>query len=297
LLTAFAASWRAAKRALKPLRVMAATADEIEGAEDLSRRLPTYRTRDELQRLAGSFNGMLTRLDEAHRRLADALATEKRLVADASHELRTPLTSIRSNADFLLRRPEARASDREAALRDIAAESERMSRLVHDLLILARADAGHHLDRVSLDFLPIVREVARQTWHLHPGRQITVERLGGDGPVVVAGDAETLRRLVWILVDNAVKHTEDGGRIGLGLATHDGHVELRVADDGPGIPEADLERIFERFYRADAARTTGGVGLGLSIARWVVAEHGGQIRARNNAGGGATFVVELPLDD
>jgi signal transduction histidine kinase len=301
LVAAFAASWRVAGRAVRPLRLMATTADEIGGAEDLSRRLPTVNSRDEIARLSASFNGMLGRLEEAHRQLAETLAREQRFVADASHELRTPLTSIRTNADFLLDRPDAAPDDRQAALSDIAGESERMSRMVQDLLTLARADAGQRLDRSPVDLVPLLEEVRRQAHRLHPTREITLVR--GDGatpaPAIVPGDPVALRQLLWIMLDNALKHGGSTARIWLGLSAEPaaGRALVRVADDGPGLPPGAEARVFERFYQADTARSGDGAGLGLAIARWIVEEHGGRIWARNNDGPGASFFVELPLCD
>jgi signal transduction histidine kinase len=297
LVAAFAASWRVAGRAVRPLRAMAATADEIGGTADLSRRLPAVNSRDEIARLSTSFNGMLGRLEEAHRRLADTLIREQRFVADASHELRTPLTSIRTNADFLLDRPDAALEDRQAALHDIASESERMSRMVQDLLTLARADAGQRLDRAAVDLVPLLEEVRRQAQRLHPTREIVLIR--GDeaaAAVVVSGDPVALRQLLWIMLDNALKHGGPTARVWLGLGAEPaaGRALVRVADDGPGLPPGTEERVFERFYQANAARSGDGAGLGLAIARWIVEEHGGRIWARNNDGPGASFFVELP---
>jgi len=290
LLIAAAAIWFVLGRALRPLRSVARTADEIARTQDLSRRLPAVRTRDEVGLLSTSFNGMLERLQEAYARLSDALESQKRFVADASHELRTPLTTIRTNAAFLLR-PEIPPEEREAALRDIATESERMSRLVHDLLTLARADAGGHLAMAPMDPAAVARKVCRQARALHPVRRIEV---AGEESVTVQGNEDALTRMLWILVDNAVKHTPEDGRIRLWIACRDAAVQLKVVDDGAGISAADLERIFERFYQADAARSGEGAGLGLAIARWIAEEHGGELCAYNNDSGGATFLFQMP---
>ncbi len=292
LLGALAASWLVAGRALRPLDTMAQTVESIGGTRDLSRCLPGLRSRDEVSRLSDSFNDMLKRLDDAYQRLEAALAAQRRFVADASHELRTPLTTIRSNVGLLLRRHDIRLQDRLDAVKDIAAESERMSRLVQDLLTLARADAGVHLERTRMDLRAVAGEVCRQAQNLHPDRAIQLQ----DGqPAMVDGNADGLRQLLWILVDNAVKHTGSAGTIALRVAADDGQVALTVTDDGEGIPEPDLERVFERFYRADPARSDGGTGLGLSIAQWIAREHAGRVTASNNPNLGATFRVELPL--
>jgi signal transduction histidine kinase len=235
---------------------------------------------------------MLRQLEDAYRRLQEALAAQRRFVADASHELRTPLTTIRGNVGLLLKREDITSEDRAAALQDIAGESERMSRMVQDLLTLARADAGQHLDKAPVELQPIVRDVSRQAQALAGDREV---RLDETDDITVVGNADALKQLLWILVDNAVKHTDQGGHIALGLQREDGVAALRVRDDGTGIPAGEAERIFERFYQADSSRSTEGTGLGLAIARWIAEEHGGRVNAVNNPDRGATFVVELPV--
>lgn len=291
LLAAGAASWWLAGRALRPLDAMASTAEDIGRTQDLSRRLPESEPDDEVGRLQRSFNQMLRQLDDAYHRLQSALVAQRRFVADASHELRTPLTTIRGNVGLLLKREDITPDDRFAALNDIAGESERMSRMVQDLLTLARADAGYHLDKAQIDLLPIIQEVTRQAQTLQPLRRI--ELLDGV-PVPVQGNADAIKQLLWILIDNAFKHTHDSGRIQLRLDNGQHAARLMVLDDGAGIPKEDLERVFERFYQSDASRADEGTGLGLAIARWIAQEHGGSISASNNPQGGAAFTVVLP---
>jgi two-component system, OmpR family, sensor kinase len=291
LLAAGAASWWLAGRALRPLDAMANTAEDIGRTQDLSRRLPESEPDDEVGRLQRSFNQMLRQLDDAYHRLQSALVAQRRFVADASHELRTPLTTIRGNVGLLLKREDITADDRLAALNDIAGESERMSRMVQDLLTLARADAGYHLDKAQIDLLPIIQDVTRQAQALQPLRRI--ELLDGV-PVPIQGNADAIKQLLWILIDNAFKHTHDSGRIQLRLDNGQHAARLIVLDDGAGIPTEDLERVFERFYQSDASRAGEGTGLGLAIARWIAQEHGGRITATNNPQGGAAFSVVLP---
>jgi two-component system, OmpR family, sensor kinase len=273
MLAGVATTWLVAGRALRPLRTMAAVAEEVGWTRDLRRRLPAVRPRDEVGRLTEAFNAMLARLEGAQE-------SQRRFVADASHELRTPLTSIRSNAGLLGRDPPPDAEDAREAVVDIVAESERMSRLVDGLLTLARADAGQQLRRAPLDLARVVEPVARRA-----GLAASVQ----EAPVL--GDADALAQLAWILADNARRHG-GGGALWVRRRQPAGAV-LMVADRGPGIPAGEEERIFERFYQPDASRSNGGTGLGLAIARWIVGQHGGRIWAGNDPSGGAIFVVEL----
>ena len=276
MLAGVAAIWLAAGRALRPLKAMAAVAEQVGQTRDLRSRLPAVKPHgDEVGRLTDAFNGMLGRLKIAQ-------DSQRRFVADASHELRTPLTSIRGNAGLLLRDPAPAAGDAREAVVDIAAESERMSRLVDGLLTLARADAGQELQRSRLDLASVVEPVARRS-----GLASSLE------PAPVCGDHDSLTQLAWILADNARRH--GGGDAAMWVRRGpEGGARLIVGDHGPGIPPGEEERIFERFYQADAVRSNGGTGLGLAIARWIVQQHGGRIWAGNAPGWGAVFVVEIP---
>jgi signal transduction histidine kinase len=293
LVVALVASWVVAGRALRPLDNMTETVEAIGSASDLGRRLPDAPAADEVGRLTGAFNAMMGRLDETYGRLEGALASQRRFVADASHELRTPLTSIRSNLGLLLGRADISPADRREALQDMDGEAQRMSRLVADLLTLARADAGQKLEMGIVDLPAICEEVCRQARRTYEGRTVELARR----PVPpLPGNGDGLRQLLWILLDNAARHTHPGGRVALSLEAGPREVQVVVRDDGEGIAPADQERIFERFYRADRARSAGGAGLGLSIARWIVRQHGGSITAAPNGDGrGAAFTVVLPL--
>ena len=287
------AVWVATGRALRPLGQMAALADEVGRSQDLARRLPAVATRDPVGRLTTSFNAMLDRLQGAYGRVEAALEAQQRFTADASHELRTPLTTVRNNAEFLLAHPDARPSDRDEALRDIAGESVRMSRLIDNLLILARADGGVQLHRVPVNIADLAETVCRQAINQHPERTFS---FAGTPAPPVAGDDDSLRQLLWILLDNAIKFTpSDAGQIWVAVTQRADRVQLTVADNGVGIPRGAQERIFERFHRADPARSGAGAGLGLAIAAWIVDQHHGTIVAANNDLGGATFSVDLPV--
>src|SRR2546425_6816805 len=270
LIAALAASWLVAGRALKPLKDVAGAADEIGRARDFGRRLPNRRSRDEVALLSISFNRMLEQLQ-------DSFESQRRFVADASHELRTPLTTIQGNAGLLAHGPPVSEPVRRAAATDIAEESERMGRLVDRMLTLARADAGLRLDLAPVDLRAVVADVTRQAEAVHPESKLDVSAVDA----AVAGDEDALRELLWILLDNALHYARSA--ITVDLEVDSGWARLMVGDDGPGIAVADRERVFERFYKADAARAISGAepgghgaGLGLSIARWITEQHGGR---------------------
>lgn len=289
LIAALAASWLVAGRALKPLKDVAGAADEIGRARDFGRRLPKRHSRDEVALLSTSFNRMLEQLQ-------DSYDSQRRFVADASHELRTPLTTIQGNAGLLAQGPPITEEVRRAAAGDIAAESERMSRLVDRMLTLARADSGLQLQLAPVELQTLVTEVCRQAGAVHPDRTILVEAVGAS----VAGDEDALRQLLWILLDNALRHARS--RVSVSLGADGDWARLMVGDDGTGIAPDERDRVFDRFYkvdaaraRADTARTVHGAGLGLSIARWIADQHGGRIVAAGSPDGGAGLFVDLPL--
>jgi two-component system OmpR family sensor kinase len=274
-------------RAMRPLRSLATTTEEIGRTGDLSRRLPPVTTKDEVGALTASFNGMLDRLGATQGELTAALAGQRQFVADASHELRTPLTTIRTNAEFLREHADVPPADRAEAIADIASEATRMSDLVDGLLLLARADAGAPLETRPVDLSGLVDEVARKATRQGRPVRATLQR------AIVEADKAALTRLIWILVDNAFRHGR--GDVEMDLAVSDEAAILSVADRGAGLSSADLERVFDRFYRADSARSSPGSGLGLAIARSIAEAHGGSIRAENRDGGGAVFRAHLPL--
>lgn len=281
-------SWLVTRRALRPLETLAATSDEIAGTGDVTRRLPDVKTNDEVGALTRSFNGMLSRLEQAREDLERTLESQKRFVADASHELRSPLTTIRSNAGFLRDRPDAAAEDRDAALADIETEAERMSRLVNDLLVLARSDAGDEIVRVPVEVGSVIEDVVRKGRHLEDVLEVSVgERL------LVSANRDSLEQLIWILIDNASTHGD--GIISIRLARDGDRAVLTVEDDGPGIPEGQEESIFDRFHQGEPSRDSAGTGLGLAIARSIVQLHDGSITASNVGNGGALLTVQLPL--
>ncbi len=286
-------SWLVAGRAVRPLVTLAETTGAIGTTGDLSKRIALSRSRDELGRLSTSFNAMLDRLQSSQADLAAALAAQQRFVADASHELRTPLSTIRTNAEFLRERPDAAAGDRADALADVVSEAERMSRLVDGLLVLARADAGVAVERRPVDLRAVATEEVRR---LRPQGRARDESSGvqvtAQGSALVSGDPEALGRVIRILLDNAFRHGSPP--VGITITKRESRIHLEVRDAGPGLPKGSEERIFERFYRADTARSGEGTGLGLSIARAIVEAHGGTIRALTADGGGTAVTIELP---
>jgi len=277
------------QRALRPVDEVMRAARRI-GAENLSERLAVPRTGDEIERLSETLNEMIARLESAFQKVT-------RFTADASHELRTPLALIRTTAEVALRGGQANGESREA-LEHIAAEVERTSGLVDNLLLIARADSGAlQLRRTETDLASCAAEACSQASPLAQWKKLKLECRPPERALPVEGDPEALRRLFLILIDNAVKYTPVGGEVRLSLAK-DGDRALGVVEDtGPGIPATDLPHIFERFYRVDKARSReqGGAGLGLSIARWIAETHAGEIHASSPPGAGARFEVRLPL--
>ena len=277
------------RRALAPFDEITRAARTV-GIQNLSRRLAVPQTGDELQRLAETLNGMMQRLDSAVKRITQ-------FTADASHELRTPVAVMRTTAELALRRDRS-AADYRDALSQVLAELERTSALVENLMLLARADSGAEaLPKQSFDLTESVRDACAQGTTLAQARDIRFESALPDRRVPVEGDPHALRRLFLILIDNAIKYTPPGGHVAITLSTSDGAALGEVRDSGIGISREDLPNIFERFYRADKARSRemGGAGLGLSIARWIAQIHGGEIHVESQPGKGSTFRVRLPL--
>ncbi len=306
LIFATAAGYLLARAALSPIGRLTRDARSIGEARDFGRRVAVPRTvrasRDEVTRLAVTFNQMLGQLQETYGELEYTLASQRRFVADASHELRTPLATIRTNLELLQRAgDDLPPADRDEALADALAEIERLSRLVGDLLTLARVDSGLRLERRDeVRIERIVRDVYRQARLMALPHEHTLVA-DAVAEAAVLGDTDYLKELLLVLVDNAIKYTPDGGEIRLGAHLDgDDAVLITVADNGLGIAAHDIPHLFERFYRADNARhrdtgTTGGTGLGLSIAQWIAEEHSGRIEVASTPGVGSTFTLRLPV--
>ena len=278
--------WLLARAALRPVDQMTRQAGVI-GAHRLHDRVSVPDAADELTRLARTLNGMLDRIEHG-------LVEQRRLVADASHELRTPLAVMRAELEVALRADDLSAADAEV-LASTAEEATRMSKIVDDLLTLAHRDE-HRLELLlaPVDLGEIATEVTTQ---LRPLAQAGDVRLLVEAPPVpVVADQARLTQVVTNLVDNAVKYTSADGRVEVRVWRADGGAGLTVTDSGPGIAAEDLPRVFDRFFRLDAARTRvqGGSGLGLAICKALVEAHGGRIRAKSVPGAGSTFSLTLP---
>ncbi len=273
-----------ATQALRPIDAITQTALAISRADDLDKRIPQVGPPDEVGRLTETFNIMLDRLERLFR-------GQQRFIADISHELRNPLTTIRGNVDLMRRMNNCGDL---ASLDAIQAESERMTRMVGDLLLLAQADAGLPIRRERVELDTLMLQVYRQVRPLADGIELSI---GAEDQAAILGDPDRLKQLLLNLVDNAIKYTPKGGKVTLGLQRAEGWAQLSVADTGVGIPAQDLSHIFERFYRVDKARSraAGGTGLGLSIVEWIVQAHDGKVDVQSEPSKGTTFIVSLPL--
>jgi heavy metal sensor kinase len=296
LLFACAAGWFLAERILAPVAAMSDRARTI-SEKNLDARLPVANERDELGELALVFNALLDRLERAFGQLERAYGQMREFIADASHELRTPVAAMRGEVQVALKRPRTGEEYRES-LGVINEEAVHMSRIVDDLFTLARADAGERpLERRPLYLGEVVAEAVRIARPIAEARGVDLAVEPPPDDVEVQGDEALLRRAVLNLVDNAVKYTEAGGSVRLSVSREGDRARVDVTDTGIGIAPAERERIFERFFRVDRARvrSEGGAGLGLSIVRWAVEEHGGEVAVRSEPGRGSTFSILLPL--
>lgn len=286
IMTAVASSYTVG-RALEPMKSIVETAEHINRADDLSRRIPFQGSeQDEIGSLITTFNQTLERLETL-------FTSQQRFLADVSHELRTPLTVIKGNVDLMRR---MKKFDEES-LTSIDQEAGRLTRLVGGLLMLAQSESGKmplNLRPVELDLL--VTEVF-QEMHILAGGKVRVH-LNEIDQLIVNGDRDRLKQVLINLVANAIQYTQQDGEIFLSLSKVKDQARIICRDTGPGIPAEDLPHIFERFYRAEKSRTRGkstGFGLGLSIAKWIVEHHGGRIEVTSKDGQGTTFAIWLPL--
>ena len=279
--------WVVAGRVLRPIGRITSVARDIQ-ATDLSRRIELPGPDDELKQLADTFDAMLARLDAA-------FAAQRQFVADASHELRNPLAIIRTNVDVALADPRADPEDLRHTMVVVKRASDRMARLVDDLLALARRQEPI-LEHEPVDLGAAVAEASDDFVVPAAARNIVLDRAIAPG-VVVTGDRDALKRAVANLLENAVRLAPPGSRIRLATGSEDDQAWIAVADEGPGIAPEDQPHVFDRFWRADKARSRadGGTGLGLAIVRQIAESHGGHIRLQSKVGVGSSFVIWLPV--
>ena len=277
---------------LRPLREIETTAAAI-AAGDLSRRVQRAEERTEVGRLGRSLNAMLVQIEAAFRAREQSERRLRRFVADASHELRTPLAAVRAYAELFGRGAATHPDDLERSMSGITREAERMSVLVEDLLLLARLDEGRPLEQTPVALDEVVVQAVDAAHVLDPDRPVEVSL----EQATVVGDRDRLRQIVDNLFANVRSHTPANSPVRVSLERRDGRAVISVADSGPGLNEEQAAQVFERFYRADTsrARSSGGVGLGLSIVAAVAQAHGGEASARSAPGEGATFEISLPL--
>lgn len=287
--------WLFARAVMRPVERVVAAATAVKEGRDLKQRVVHRGPPDEVGRLASAFNGMLAELEEAYKNLDQSNQRLRQFLADCSHELRAPLTLILSNLDLLAKVGEGDPAFRAQALADIRSEAHRMARMVTQLLILARADAGAQVAAERVGLADVLADACRQGQGMANGvRFVTDTEDRALAGVAVQGSADYLKQLILILLDNAFKYTPAGGEVRLQAALEDGGARISVSDTGSGIDPGDLPHIFERFYRGKNASCRTGTGLGLAIARWVAEQHGGAIEVVSTPGRGSRFTVLLP---
>jgi heavy metal sensor kinase len=291
LIAASSGGYWLSTRALAPVDEISRAAQRI-SIENLADRLPVTQTGDQLQRLSETLNAMFSRLEASVRRITQ-------FTADASHELRAPVSLIRTTAEVAIQKRDRTAQEYFEALEEVLEESERTSQVVDSLMLLARADSGReNLEGARIDAGAVVKGAAEQGEKLARTHGLKFNSTLPGSPVFIQADADALRRALLILLDNAVKYTPEGGSVRIALETTGGFAVVSVSDTGIGIAKEDVTHVFDRFWRADKARSReqGGAGLGLSIAKWIVDIHGGSIDVESEPGKGSIFHLRVPLD-
>ena len=299
LLLSVGGAYLLARAALSPVGAVVTSARKITES-DLSERLPVTNSKDEIGSLAVTMNDLLSRLEaafarreEALKRQEEALSHQRRFVADASHELRTPLTTIEGYAEML---KEWALHDQETAQESVDAiqeESKRMRAMVESLLSLAQGDEGAPLTLEPQDLSTVVAEAVRAA-RAAAGGKVNIDYHPTGREIIATFDRTRIHQVLSILLENAIKYTPEGGKVKVEVREREGWAELVVSDTGVGIPAEQLPLIFERFYKVDKARTRGGAGLGLAIARQIAEAHHGRIEVQSEQGRGSTFVLQIP---
>ncbi len=295
LVVAGLGGWFLARKSLAPVVAMSEQARRI-GAENLDRQLPIANPRDELGKLATTFNELLARLNAS-------FAQQRQFMADASHELRTPISVMHTTADVTLEQQRREESEYRDALKIVDEQTRRLARIVEDMFILSRADAGHFQLRKSKFYLDeLLAETTRAAEVLATAKDVKV-RLTNSPDALVFGDEDLLRQMILNLLDNAIKYTPTGGEVHLRLTRRPENYSIEISDTGAGIPPAAQTHIFERFYRVDKSRSRvenqrgGGAGLGLAIARWIAEAHQGTLELVKSTADGSTFIATLPINN
>ena len=276
------------RRSFAPADKVIATAGDIADSDDLSKRIALGSGNDEIHQMAFAFDLMLDRIEEAFEK-------EKQFTSDASHELKTPLSTIRLLSDSILQAEHMDADMVREFVRDIGQEAERLTNITEDLLRLTRLDSGVVEEAVPVEVWPVVQAVCRSLRLLADDKHIALE-LSVEQPCWVRATKGEIHQVIYNLVENAIKYNTDGGFVRVLLSADDTSAYITVEDNGIGIPDEDLDHVFERFYRVDKARSraAGGTGLGLSIVRDTVRRRGGRIQADHRVGGGTVFTIEMP---
>lgn len=296
-----------ARKSLRPIENVIRAANRIQKGTDLSVRIKREGPNDEIGQLTDTVNSMLSRMEVFYKELDESYRAQRRFVSDASHELRTPLTTIRGNVDLLDKMwrhgqtdvnshwdEETKREMSMEALQDIAGEAQRMSRLVNDLLALARADAGVTMEKEMQPLKPLVEEVIRRAQFLPRTATWVHGDLSELDEALVNGNKEYLQQMLFIFIENAFKYTREGS-VTISAVRHENQIGIRIQDTGIGMDKNEVPHIFDRFYRADESRgIIAGTGLGLSIAKWIIDEHQGSVEVVTSINQGSTFIIWLP---
>jgi signal transduction histidine kinase len=289
ILIAFGVGWILSGLTLRPIHRITQTAREIGDERDFTRRVDYIGPQDEVGNLANTFNQMLARLQDAYQKLEHSLQMQRDFVADVSHELRTPLTTLRGNLGLLHRNPPTPPEEQADILSDMVDESDRLIRLVNDLLTLARADAGRSLAKEALEIQLVLEETVRQAHQLDANRPI---HLNGSPDASILGDRDAFKQVMLILLDNALKHSD--GDVTIDVSRNDTRVNIRVQDHGSGMSPEKIEHAFDRFYRGEDSPIAPGFGLGLPIAKALVEGMDGTIAIDSVLGQGSVVILRFP---
>ena len=288
ILIAFGIGWIFSGITLQPIHRITQTAQTIGNDRDFTRRVDYTGPPDEVGQLAGTFNSMLSRLQDAFRKVEHSLQMQRDFVADVSHELRTPLTTLRGNLGLLRKNPPMPLDEQTDILNDMVDESDRLIRLVNDLLLLARADAGRSFAKEPVDVSSLLEETVHQARQLDSQREISLDAAPS---LKVMGDRDAIKQVLLIAMDNALKHSS--GEVSVTAKQNGAQVEIRVQDFGEGISPEKLEHVFDRFYRGEDSSTIPGFGLGLAIAKTLVDGMEGEITMESKLGHGSTLILSF----